>query len=186
MEVADDAEHMEMALIENIQRENLNSIEEAEAYKVLQNDFNLDQTAIAKAVGKKRVTISNSLRLLNLPAEIKASLRKGEISAGHGRAVLAMKTPATQNKLWQRILNEKLSVRAAEDIVKGKSAPKSMTSKKKIRRTTAAVRSLENELITLLGTKVRISHKGSEGMIEIEYFSDNDFERIMDLLRTIK
>ena len=186
VEVADDAEHMEMALIENIQRENLNSIEEAEAYKVLQNDFNLDQTAIAKAVGKNRVTISNSLRLLNLPAEIKASLRKGEISAGHGRAVLAMKTPATQNKLWQRILNEKLSVRAAEDIVKGKSAPKSMTSKKKIRRTTAAVRSLENELITLLGTKVRISHKGSEGMIEIEYFSDNDFERIMDLLRTIK
>ena len=186
VEVADDAEHMEMALIENIQRENLNSIEEAEAYKVLKNDFNLDQTAIAKAVGKNRVTISNSLRLLNLPAEIKASLRKGEISAGHGRAVLAMKTPATQNKLWQRILNEKLSVRAAEDIVKGKSAPKSMTSKKKIRRTTAAVRSLENELITLLGTKVRISHKGSEGMIEIEYFSDNDFERIMDLLRTIK
>ena len=186
VEVADDAEHMEMALIENIQRENLNSIEEAEAYKVLQNDFNLDQTAIAKAVGKKRVTISNSLRLLNLPAEIKASLRKGKISAGHGRAVLAMKTPATQNKLWQRILNEKLSVRAAEDIVKGKSAPKSKTSKKKIRRTTAAVRSLENELITLLGTKVCISHKGSEGTIEIEYFSDNDFERIMDLLRTIK
>ena len=106
VEVADDAEHMEMALIENIQRENLNSIEEAEAYKVLQNDFNLDQTAIAKAVGKKRVTISNSLRLLNLPAEIKASLRKGEISAGHGRAVLAMKTPATQIKLWQRFLNE--------------------------------------------------------------------------------
>ena len=186
VEVADDAEHMEMALIENIQRENLNSIEEAEAYKVLQNDFNLNQTAIAKAVGKKLVTISNSLRLLNLPAEIKASLRKGEISAGHGRAVLAMKTPATQNKLWQRILNEKLSVRAVEDIVKGKSASKSKTGKKKIRRTTAAVRSLENELITLLGTKVRISHKGSEGMIEIEYFSDDDFERIMDLLRTIK
>ena len=177
VEVADDAEHMEMALIENIQRENLNSIEEAEAYKVLQNDFNLDQTAIAKAVGKNRVTISNSLRLLNLPAEIKASLRKGEISAGHGRAVLAMKTPATQNKLWQRILNEKLSVRAAEDIVKGKSAPKSMTSKKKIRRTTAAVRSLENELITLLGTKVRISHKGSEGTIEIEYFSEMQSKR---------
>jgi ParB family chromosome partitioning protein len=73
-----------------------------------------------------------------------------------------------------------------EDIVKGKSASKSKTGKKKIRRTTAAVRSLENELITLLGTKVRISHKGSKGTIEIEYFSDDDFERIMDLLRTIK
>ena len=186
IKVADDAELMEMSLIENIQRENLNPIEEAEAYEVLQSEFNLNQTSIAKAVGKKRVTISNSLRLLNLPAEIKASLRKGEISAGHGRAVLAMKTQATQKKLWQRILNEKLSVRAAEDIVKGKPAPKPKPKKKKIRKTTAAVRTLENELITLMGTKVRINHKGSEGTIEIEYFSDDDFERVMDLLRTIK
>jgi len=186
IKVADDAELMEMSLIENIQRENLNPIEEAEAYEVLQSEFNLNQTSIAKAVGKKRVTISNSLRLLNLPAEIKARLRKGEISAGHGRAALAMKTQATQKKLWQRILNEKLSVRAAEDIVKGKPAPKPKPKKKKIRKTTAAVRTLENELITLMGTKVRINHKGSEGTIEIEYFSDDDFERVMDLLRTIK
>ncbi|MDP7094561.1 MAG: ParB/RepB/Spo0J family partition protein [Candidatus Marinimicrobia bacterium] len=184
--VTDDAELMEMALIENIQRENLNAIEEAEAFDVLQNEFNLNHSAIAKAVGKKRVTISNSLRLLNLPAEIKASIRKGEISAGHGRAVLVMKTQATQKKLWQRILNEQLSVRAAEDIVKGKSTPKPKPKKKKIRKSSAAVRSLENELITLLGTKVRISHKKGEGVIEIEYFSDDDFERVMDLLRTIK
>jgi ParB family chromosome partitioning protein len=184
--VTDDAELMEMALIENIQRENLNAIEEAEAFDVLQNEFNLNHSAIAKAVGKKRVTISNSLRLLNLPAEIKASIRKGEISAGHGRAVLVMKTQATQKKLWQRILNEQLSVRAAEDIVKGKSTPKPKPKKKKIRKSSAAVRSLENELITLLGTKVRISHKEGEGVIEIEYFSDDDFERVMDLLRTIK
>ena len=186
IKVADDAELMEMSLIENIQRENLNPIEEAEAYEVLQSEFNLNQTSIAKAVGKKRVTISNSLRLLNLPAEIKASLRKGEISAGHGRAVLAMKTPVTQKKLWQRIINEKLSVRAAEDIVKGKPVPKPKPKKRKIRKTTAAVRALENELITLLGTKVKISHKGSEGTIEIEYYTDDDFERVMDLLRTIK
>ena len=184
--VTDDAELMEMALIENIQRENLNAIEEAEAFDVLQNEFNLNHSAIAKAVGKKRVTISNSLRLLNLPAEIKASIRKGEISAGHGRAVLVMKTQATQKKLWQRILNEQLSVRAAEDIVKGKSTPKPKPKKKKIRKSSAAVRSLENELITLLGTKIRISHKEGEGVIEIEYFSDDDFERVMDLLRTIK
>lgn len=186
VKVKNDAELMEMALIENIQRENLNSIEEAEAFDVLQNKFKLNQTAIAKAVGKKRVTISNSLRLLNLPSEIKASIRKGEISAGHGRAVLSMKTSATQKKLWQRILNEKLSVRAAEDIVKGKPAPKPKPKKKKIRSSSAAVRSLENELITLLGTKVRISHKGGEGTIEIEYFSNDDFERVMELLRTIK
>ena len=184
--VTDDAELMEMALIENIQRENLNAIEEAEAFDVLQNEFNLNHSAIAKAVGKKRVTISNSLRLLNLPAEIKASIRKGEISAGHGRAVLVMKTQATQKKLWQRILNEQLSVRAAEDIVKGKSTPKPKPKKKKIRKSSAAVRSLENELITLLGTKVRISYKGDEGTIEIQYFSNDDFERVMDLLRTIK
>lgn len=186
VKVADDAELMEMSLIENIQRENLNPVEEAEAFEVLQKDFNLNHTAIAKAVGKKRVTISNALRLLKLPAEIKASLREGEISAGHGRAILAMKTPVTQKKLWLRVLNEKLSVRAAEDIVKGKPAPKPKPRKEIIRRTTVAVRSLENELITLLGTKVKISHKGSEGTIEIEYYSDDDFERVMDLLRTLK
>lgn len=183
--VTDDAELMELSLIENIQRENLNAIEEAEAYAVLQDEFKLNQSAIAKAVGKKRVTISNSLRLLNLPAEIKSSLRKGEISAGHGRAVLAMKTPATQAKLWRRILEGKLSVRAAEDIVKGKTAPPSKPMKKRIRKSSAAVRTLENELISLLGTKVRIHHKGSAGTIEIEYFSEEDLERVLDLLRSI-
>jgi ParB family chromosome partitioning protein len=186
VKVANDAELMEMALIENIQRENLNSIEEAEAFDILHNEFKLNQTAIAKAVGKKRVTISNSLRLLALPAEIKASIRKGEMSAGHGRAVLVMKTPASQRKLWQRILDENLSVRAAESIVKEKPTLKPKPKKKKIRSTSAIVRSLENELITLLGTKVRISHRRGKGTIEIEYFSNDDFDRVMDLLRTIK
>lgn len=186
VKIANDAELMEMALIENIQRENLNSIEEAEAFDILHNEFKLNQTAIAKAVGKKRVTISNSLRLLTLPAEIKASIRKGEITAGHGRAVLVLKTTATQRKLWQRILDEKLSVRAAESIVKGKPALKPKPKKKKIPSSSAIVRSLENELITLLGTKVRISHRRGKGTIEIEYFSNDDFDRVMDLLRTIK
>ncbi|MCH7613901.1 MAG: ParB/RepB/Spo0J family partition protein [Candidatus Marinimicrobia bacterium] len=186
IKVANDAELMELSLIENIQRENLNAIEEAEAYAVLQNEFKLNQSAIAKAVGKKRVTISNSLRLLNLPAEIKSSLRKGEISAGHGRAVLAMKTPATQAKLWRRILEEKLSVRAAEDIVKGKTASPSKPKRKRIRKSSAAVRTLENELIGLLGTKVRIHHKGKSGTIEIEYYSEDDLERVLDLLRSIQ
>ncbi|MFQ6678597.1 MAG: ParB/RepB/Spo0J family partition protein [Fidelibacterota bacterium] len=186
LKVADEAELMELGLIENIQRENLNAIEEAEAYAVLQNEFKLNQSTIAKAVGKKRVTISNSLRLLNLPAEIKSSLRKGEISAGHGRAILAMKTPTSQGKLWDRIIQEKLSVRAAEDIVKGKAAAHLKKKKRPIRKPTAAVRTLENELIGLLGTKIRIYHKGKSGRIEIEYFSDDDLERILDLLRTIQ
>lgn len=186
IKVANDAELMELSLIENIQRENLNAIEEAEAYAVLQNEFKLNQSAIAKAVGKKRVTISNSLRLLNLPAEIKNSLRNGEISAGHGRAVLAMKTPETQAKLWRRILEEKLSVRAAEDIVKGKTSSPSKLKRKRIRKSSAAVRALENELISLLGTKVRIYHKGKSGRIEIEYYSEDDLERVLDLLRSIQ
>jgi len=186
LKVADEAELMELGLIENIQRENLNAIEEAEAYAVLQSEFKLNQSTIAKAVGKKRVTISNSLRLLNLPAEVKSSLRKGEISAGHGRAILAMKTPAAQGKLWNRIINEKLSVRAAEDIVKGKALKHSKQKKKPIRKSPPAVRMLENELIGLLGTKIRIFHKGKSGRIEIEYFSDDDLERILDLLRTIQ
>ena len=185
LKVADEAELMELGLIENIQRENLNAIEEAEAYAVLQSEFKLNQSTIAKAVGKKRVTISNSLRLLNLPAEVKSSLRKGEISAGHGRAILAMKTPAAQLKLWKRICEKKLSVRAAEDLVKEKSSPLVKKEVKRVRHSNTAVRTLENELIEILGTKVRIIHQKSKGTIEIEYYSDSDLERVLDLLRSI-
>ena len=121
IEVTDESEMMEVALIENIQRENLNPIEEAEAYAVLQGEFDLAQIDIAKSVGKSRSTITNSLRLLQLPTEIKKSVRDNKISAGHGRAILAMKTHSGMLGLWRKILNRDLSVRGAEAIVKVKA-----------------------------------------------------------------
>ncbi|MBC8346153.1 MAG: ParB/RepB/Spo0J family partition protein [Candidatus Marinimicrobia bacterium] len=183
IEITSEVEMMEVALIENIQRENLNPMEEAEAYAVLQGEFGLAQTAIAKSVGKNRSTITNALRLLQLPPEIKKSIRDNKISAGHGRAILAMKTQAGMNKLWHLILDRNLSVRGAEAIVKDKTDSK---SKPKSKQKNAAIRQLEDEMITILGTKVRLNHKGTKGgSITVDYFSDDDLERIIDLLRSI-
>jgi len=111
--ISDESEMMEIALIENIQRENLNPIDEAEGYAILQSKFNRSQSDIASAVGKKRVTISNALRLLKLPGDIKNSLRDKKISAGHGRAILMMKTMTGMMKLYKMIIEKDLSVRAA-------------------------------------------------------------------------
>ena len=131
IEVTDESEMMEVALIENIQRENLNPIEEAEAYAVLQGEFDLAQIDIAKSVGKSLSTITNSLRLLQLPTEIKKSVRDNKISAGHGRAILAMKTRSGMRGLWQKILDRDLSVRGAEAMVKAKADSK-LTEKKSV------------------------------------------------------
>jgi ParB family chromosome partitioning protein len=184
IEVTSEAEMMEVALIENIQRENLNSIEEAEAYAVLQSQFGLSQENIAKAVGKKRVTITNSLRLLKLPTEIRKSLQAGDISAGHGRAILSKKTPAEMGSLWKRIIKEELSVRAAETLSKDKAPPKK--SKKSKQNIEPSVKQLEDELVTILGTKVKLKHKGNQGgTIVVDYYSNSDLERILDLFRSI-
>lgn len=187
IEVTGEAEMMEVALIENIQRENLNPLEESEAYAVLQGQFNLSQSDIATAVGKSRVTITNSLRLLRLPPHIKKSLRNGDISAGHGRAILAMKITPAMNKLWRRILAGKLSVRAAEFMVKNRAGTPDQIKPKKSTPKNAAVRRIEDELITILGTKVRLHHRANKGgSIVVDYYSDDDLERILDLLRTLE
>ena len=182
--VKDDAEMMEMALIENIQREDLNSLDESEAYAVLNSKFEMSHEAIAKAVGKKRVTISNSLRLLKLPPDIRKSLRKGDISAGHARAILQAKTGPVMHKIWKAILKQDLSVRGAEALVKAATAP---PKKKKIifTKKSPQVQALENQLIEVLGTKVELKPRKKGGAIEIFYFSDDDLERILDLINSI-
>lgn len=181
---------MEMALVENIQRENLNAIEEAEAYAYLNSKFDLSHTAIAKSVGKKRTTVSNSLRLLGLPSDIKDSLRDGKISAGHGRQILAMKTPIAMTKMWKKILDENLSVRGVEAIVKEisdkKQSQKVQPSKRHAaRRVSPQIKQIEDELVSILGTKVHIHAKKDNGKIEVSYFSVDDLERILELLRKI-
>jgi len=185
IEVTGDAEMMEVSLIENIQRENLNPIEEAEAYAVLQGQFNLGQQAIAKAVGKNRSTITNALRLLRLPPEIKKSIRDGRISAGHGRAILGMKTTPAMMKLWKLILTKDLSVRAAEALAKPGLKPKSR--KQKSEKRSPEIRRIEDELISILGTKVRLKPRNKqEGSIVVEYYSDEDLERLLELLRHLE
>lgn len=182
LNIGDEAEMMEVALIENIQREDLNPIEEAEGYAVLNSKYSLSHNGIAKTIGKKRTTISNALRLLKLPPEIRKSIRSGEITAGHGRAILQKKSIAAMKNLWKKIVNESLSVRAAESLVKPK--PK----KKKIKSVIvpkAPIRAIENQLIEIFGTKVKLKPAQIGGSIEIIYFSDDDLERIIDLIQSL-
>jgi len=185
IDVKDDAELMEMALIENIQREDLNPIEEAEAYAVLSSKFGLSQESVAKAVGKKRVTVSNSLRLLKLPSDIRKSIKNGEISAGHGRAILMMKTNQSMKWLWQQIIDKNLSVRGAESIAQVKSA-ESKKTKKIAEKVDPRIKNLEDELISTLGTKVKLSYNNGSGKIIVNYYSDDDFERIFNLITAKK
>jgi len=186
IEITDDVDMMEVALIENIQRENLNSIEEAEAYAVLAGKHDLSQAKIAEAVGKKRVTITNALRLLKLPLEIKRSLRDQKITAGHGRALLGLKTSRAQLKLWQKIVRYGLSVRMVEAEVKGMAAKNADPRRKSIaRRLSPQTKVIEDELISILGTKVKIKPGKRGGSMTIAYYSDEDLERLLELMRSI-
>ena len=189
LEIENDVEMMEMALIENIQRENLNVVEEAEAYAMLNNNYKLSHTAIAKAVGKSRASISNMLRLLKLPAEVIESLRKNEISAGHARALLGLKKTSQMLLLWKRIVERQESVRAVEELVKQMSNGETPVKKrqKKLKLTKSAdIRKLENDLISIFGTKVSITAKRKGGIIEISYFSGYDLERLLELFSEIE
>ena len=180
--IKNNAEMMELALIENIQREDLNPIEEAEGYAILNSEYKMSHEDIAKSIGKKRVTISNSLRLLRLPIEIRKSIKGGYISAGHGRALLQLKTDKLIKSIFKKIIDESLSVRQVEAIVKKKSPN---NKKKKIVLKEASYRAIENQLIEILGTKVKLKPSRIGGSIEIIYFSNEDLERIIDLVKSI-
>jgi ParB family chromosome partitioning protein len=182
LNINSDAEMMEVALIENIQREDLNPIEEAEGYAVLNSKYNLSHDDIAKTIGKKRTTVSNALRLLNLPPEIRKSIRTRQITAGHGRAILQKKSISAMKAIWKKIINESLSVRSAEKLVKPKIKNKKIN---KIIIPKGPVRAIENQLIEIFGTKVKLRPAQIGGSIEIVYFSDDDLERIIDLLQSL-
>ena len=186
IEVKNSSDMMQLALIENIQRENLNPMEESEAYYLLQDKFNFSQSDIAKSVGKSRSTITNSLRLLQLPNEIRASLKENKISAGHARAILAAGSSQAMLKLWKQILKDNLSVRSAEDLSKKSKKSKNNKQAKKKSKSKSLI-SLENELISIFGTKVQLNSKsGKSGSISIEYFTNDDLDRILELIRSIE
>ena len=178
-------EKTEIALIENLQREDLSPVEEAQGYKTLVDVGNLTQEEVAQRVGKNRVTVANSLRLLRLPDEILEVLDKGRISAGHARALLAVQDEALQKKLFRRILEQELSVREVEKEAaktQEQSAETAATERPKTTPKSVELRGLEERLIERLGTKVNIRGSHVKGKIEISYYSMEDLERILSLI----
>ena len=178
-------EILEIALIENIQRENLNPIEEAMAFKKLLEEFNLKQDEVAERVSKSRTAVTNSMRLLKLDGRVQQMIIDDMISTGHARALLAIDDPEQQYALANRIFDEKLSVRETEKLIKDLKNPKKQKEKKKIENA-FVYEDLENRMKEVLGTKVHVSAKGKgKGKIEIEYYSDKELERMFDMIMSI-
>lgn len=189
---ADDENVMEMALIENIQREDLNSLEIALAYQHLIEQYELTQERLSERIGKKRTTIANYLRLLKLPASIQVALKNKEIDMGHARALLTLEDPKTQIRIFNETVAQGYSVRKVEEIVKAlangesiKSGGKTISAKGT--QLSEEYSMLQNHLCTFFGTKVQLSctNKG-KGKISIPFNSDADLERIMEILDSLK
>lgn len=178
----EDRDSLELALIENIQRQGLNSIEEAHAYQYLIEKFAVTQEKISAVLGKARVTITNTLRLLNLPLEIQEEIKKGRLSFAHGRALLEIEDPNQQRRLAQTVISQDLSVRELENLIKmhrPKVAKRRMGQS--LRDPHLSV--LEEALQHVLATKVRISKRKKRGHILIEFYSEEDLNRIVQRIR---
>ena len=181
-----DQEILEIGLIENIQRENLNPIEEAIAFKRLLEEFNLKQDEVAERVSKSRTAVTNSMRLLKLNDKVQQMIIDDMISTGHARALLAIDDPELQYTLANKIFDEKLSVREIEKLVKEIKNPKKKKEKKKAENE-FIYKDLEDKMKDVFGTKVNIASKGKgKGKIEIEYYSDDELEHLFDMMMTIK
>lgn len=179
-------EIVEISLIENIQRENLNPIEEATAFKRLLEEFSLKQDEVAERVSKSRTAVTNSMRLLKLDKRVQQMVIDDMISTGHARALLAIENYEDQFMLANKIFDEKLSVRETEKLIKVLKNPKKEV-KKEIIQNTFIYKDLEEKMKQIIGTKVSVNQKKKgKGKIEIEYYSDSELERIFDLLMTIR
>ena len=178
-------EILEIALIENIQRENLNPIEEAMAFKKLLEEFNLKQDEVAERVSKSRTAVTNSMRLLKLDQRVQQMIIDDMISTGHARALLAIDDPEQQYMLANKIFDEKLSVRETEKLIKEIKNPKKQKEKKVIENA-FIYEDIEDKMKQVLGTKVHVASKGKgKGKIEIEYYSDKELERMFDMIMSI-
>ena len=180
---ATEAQAFELALVENLQRADLNPLEEAEGYRRLIDDFALTQEQVSQRVGKERSSVANALRLLSLPDEVKALVASGELSMGQARAVLGAGSPQEMVTLAAQVTQQHLSVRDTERLVKDHKAGGGPAKKKSSARETVQVRELVEDLQRRLGTKVRLSDKGGKGTIEIDFFSYEDLDRLLELLR---
>lgn len=178
------AEMLEIAIVENIQRENLNPIEEAEAYHRLITEFGLTQEQASGRVGKSRSAVANFLRLRQLPDPIKESINNGQLSMGHARALLGAETSAQQNVAWRAIISKSLSVRQTEDLIKRLRNSAKVVERKKSTSEDRHLASVADNLSRRFGTKVQIKRQGKKGKLEIEFYSNDDLDRLIELLNT--
>ncbi|MBL7544613.1 MAG: ParB/RepB/Spo0J family partition protein [Bdellovibrionaceae bacterium] len=178
-----DRETLELSIIENVQREDLNPIEEADGYLRLQTEFSLSHQQIAEKVGKDRATISNALRLLQLPKEIREMLINSDISTGHAKVLLSVEEPARQLELAKICRDEKTSVRKLETMAKRKVEPEGSEPDVDLNVTNRLMKGLADELQKLLGTKVNIDYHNSKGKISIAFYSDEELTQLIDKIK---
>jgi ParB family transcriptional regulator, chromosome partitioning protein len=174
---------LELAIIENIQREDLNPIEEAEAYLRLVDEFQLTQQQVAEKVGRERATVSNTMRLLNLPSSVQAMLSHGEISSGHAKVLLGTPDATNQEALAKRVRDQKLSVRQLEKLVQTKPKPAASGQPLDTSVTQRLISGLAEELQKILGTKVNIDYLNSKGKISVHFYSDEELTQIIERLK---
>jgi ParB family chromosome partitioning protein len=183
---ADDRSAMELALVENLQREDLNPVEEAKGYRVLMDDYGFTQEMAARRVGKSRPAVANALRLLSLPDKALAMLESGSISSGHARALLALENPDLICAVAETVARQGLSVRQTELLVKKKlSSKKDAKTSRPSDSAAIYVAELEERLISLLGRKVKIIHGPKRGKIEIEYYGNDDLDKLIEALSSL-
>jgi ParB family chromosome partitioning protein len=178
-----DGQLLEISIIENIQREDLNALEEAEAYYRLMDEFHLSQEEVAVRVGKSRSAVANFLRLRQLPEPIKTSLLDGSLTTGHARAILGADTTAQQIAAWKAVIAKGLSVRETETLVKRLKNQKSEDRNSPLKSFDVYLGSLADDLSQDFGTRVKIKRKGRKGKVEIEFYSDDDLDRLIGLLK---
>lgn len=176
-----DKEVLEISLIENIQREDLNPIEEAFAYKRLLDEFSLTQEELSKRVGKSRTAVTNCLRLLNLDSRVQEYLIEGIISEGHGRALLAVSDKELQFSLAKTVIDESLNVRDIEKLIKNLGRTNEKINK--VKKENIYYLDIKDKLQEYFGTRVLLANKKNKGKIEIEYYSEDDLQRILDILK---
>lgn len=179
-----DEENMLVAIIENMQREDLDPIEEAEGLNQMIDTFGLTQEEVSKSVGKSRPYITNALRLLKLPEEVRNFLSQGKLSVGHARAIAGVTDSSRQIELAQYTIEHELSVREIEKLIKEGNLQKNKAPRRKAEKS-PDVKQVEEDLKQIMGTKVTLSQKGKKGRIEIEYYSKEELERLIGMLKTI-
>jgi ParB family chromosome partitioning protein len=177
-----EAEVMKVALVENLQREDLDVMEEAEAYQRLIAEFGMTQEEVAVAVGKSRPLVANTIRLLQLPEEIKDAVSRGTITAGHGRAILALNGVRSQTEAFRAVVAKALNVRQTEQLVEQTKSPRRKAASRRVSSRDPEVRVIEERLKGALGTKVRVTAAKGRGTIEIEYYGFDDLDRLVGMI----